>query len=238
MNIICYLSNGYPTNEKTLENADNYVAGGCDIIEVDLPTNNPFLDNEFIQGRMKHSYAQDKTLQSQVDNLLKIREKYPEQKILLLVYEYTVKEMGLEVFVKIAQKICPEAVILVGSEDNTVTQYLKIHGIEVAHFIPFDLPDSEIEKAKNSTSFIYLQAKPTGSVRANLDTLKKVIAYLRTEKGLNQPIYCGMGISTQEDIEMLADAGAEGAFIGSSVLKLTDRSDVIDYIKKLKEVSI
>ena len=41
MNLICYLTNGNPSIEGTIEMAKTYVASGCDIIEVDLPAQDP-----------------------------------------------------------------------------------------------------------------------------------------------------------------------------------------------------
>ena len=48
MNLICYLSNGYPTIEKSIEVAQTYVSAGCDMIEIDFPSRDPFLEGEFI----------------------------------------------------------------------------------------------------------------------------------------------------------------------------------------------
>ena len=53
MNLICYLSNGYPTIESSKKVAQEYVEAGCDIIEIDFPSHNPFFESELIAGRMK-----------------------------------------------------------------------------------------------------------------------------------------------------------------------------------------
>lgn len=44
MDLICYLSNGYPSLERSIEIAKDYVKGGCDIIEIDFPSRDPFLE--------------------------------------------------------------------------------------------------------------------------------------------------------------------------------------------------
>lgn len=239
MNIICYLSNGYPTEEQTLNLAEHYIEGGCDIIEIDLPTDNPFLDNETIQNRMKMSYSKDSTLESHVKTIYNIRESHPKQKILMLSYEHTIRQYGVDKFIKLVKDIEVESVILIAPEDESITNKLKESGVKIASFIPFDLPEHDIKVAESANGFVYLQAKPTGKVREGYDTLEKVIKYLREDRGFKQPIYCGMGVSTPEDVSNLKKSGADGAFIGSSLFKLQDSPDkLVNYICELKKASV
>ena len=44
MEIICYLSSGYPTIESSIEVANDYAKAGCKIIEVDFPSRDPYLE--------------------------------------------------------------------------------------------------------------------------------------------------------------------------------------------------
>ena len=52
MDLICYLSNGYPSIDSSKETAQRYVGAGCDIIEIDFPARAPYLESEYIAGRM------------------------------------------------------------------------------------------------------------------------------------------------------------------------------------------
>ena len=53
MEIICYLSNGYPTIEASYNMAVEYADAGCRMLEVDFPSRNPYLESDYIAGRMK-----------------------------------------------------------------------------------------------------------------------------------------------------------------------------------------
>ena len=53
MEIICYLSNGYPTIEVSYNMAVEYADAGCKMMEVDFPSRNPYLESDYIAGRMK-----------------------------------------------------------------------------------------------------------------------------------------------------------------------------------------
>ena len=57
MEIICYLSNGYPTIEASYNMAVEYADAGCRMMEVDFPSRNPYLESDYIAGRMKKALA-------------------------------------------------------------------------------------------------------------------------------------------------------------------------------------
>jgi tryptophan synthase alpha chain len=235
MQLICYLSNGYPSIEKTLNNAADYITGGCDIIEIDLPTDNPFLDNQLIQNRMVASYNSDPTLNSQSKTVVTLHDRYPNQKIIILAYEKTIKEYGEEKFASLANKIQAESVILIAPENDKIKKFLMKEGVKVASYIQFHLPEKEIEEARDSNGFIYLQAKPGNEIKEGFESLDKIIKYLREERGFTQPIYCGVGISTKEDVKMVKAAGGDGVFIGSGLLKKEQEPNkMVGYLKGLK----
>ncbi|KKK38920.1 hypothetical protein WQ57_06110 [Mesobacillus campisalis] len=236
--VICYLSNGFPSIEKTLETADLYVEGGCDIIEIDIPTDNPFLDNEFIGGRMRKAFEQNQNYDYYLETIRKIREKHPEQEILIVLYEHSLKDIGVEKFIEFCHQLHTEDIILVGNEDNQIKNELMENGIRVSSYIQYHLPDEEIGMAKNTNGFIYLQAKSVGKVREGCETLRDCIEYLRNE-GVNQPIYCGVGISNKEDVAMVSNAGGNGAFIGSAVLKKQNQpNELVHFIQEVKAATI
>lgn len=233
MQLICYLSNGFPSKEKMFENAAAYIEAGCDIIEVDLPTNNPFLDGELIQQRMSAAYEMDSTLDQPIQNLLELRMLYPKQKFLLLSYEHTIEQVGINRFIGLCQAFHPEAVILVAPKNDVIRGQLMESDISVASYIPFHLPVAEVTQAKDANGFIYLQAKTT-KTEVPYQTLKEVIAHLK-EIGFTQKIYCGVGVSSPEDILMVKEAGADAAFVGSVILKQEAHlSEMKEYIRLLK----
>ena len=98
------------------------------------------------------------------------------------------------------------------------------------------MDESEIEVSKNSNGFVYMQAKPIGcDASPKYPTLADCIARLRQE-GIDREIYCGVGIYTPDDIEMAKAAGADGVFVGSTILKAqNDIPNMKNIIKSLKE---
>ena len=70
MKLICYLSNGYPTIESSIEMAEIYSEAGCDVIEIDFPSANPYLESELISGRMAKALENCSDFQKYMDGMV------------------------------------------------------------------------------------------------------------------------------------------------------------------------
>lgn len=211
-----------------------YSEAGCDVIEIDFPSRNPYLESELISGRMAKALENCSDFQSYMEGMQEAKKKNPNTSFILLSYENTIKEMGYGAF----EKFCLEQgfldLILVGLEDDTIKNKLIEAGIRVSCYVQYHLDEAEVESAIHSNGFVYLQAKPTtGNVNPDYPELKDCIQYLRS-RGITRPIYCGVGIYQPEDVRMAKEAGADGVFVGSTILKLHD--DVPALKEKIKEL--
>ncbi len=222
MKLICYLSNGYPTIADSIETAKRYVEAGCDIVEVDFPSPNPFLEGEYIASRMKAALKACRDYDKYMDGIATLRRELPDTRLLLLMYEDTVRDIGVEKFLRYCGEHGFKDLILVGMKDETIKNRCIAEGMRVSCYVQFNMDDEEISVAKNSNGFVYMQAKPVGiDINPEYPTLKDCIAKLR-EEGIEREIYCGVGIYTADDIRMAKEAGADGVFVGSTILKLQD----------------
>ena len=218
--LICYLSNGYPTIESSIEMAENYIQAGCDIIEVDFPSSDPYLEGEYIANRMKEALEGCKDYDKYMEGIVKIKNSHPSTKFILLSYENTILEIGIERFVKFCTENDLMDLIYVGSHNEEVKNRLIDNGIKISCYVQFHMDENEVQSALLSNGFVYMQAKPTtNNINPEYPTLKHCIDRLK-ELGVNREIYCGVGIYTPEDIQMARESGADGVFVGSTVLKL------------------
>ncbi|NLI21691.1 MAG: tryptophan synthase subunit alpha [Clostridiales bacterium] len=232
MKLICYLSNGYPSIEASIRMAETYVQAGCDVMEVDFPGRNPYLEGDFIAGRMKQALAACDDYDRYMDGMAEIRRRLPHTTLLLMIYEDTLLEIGYDRFVAFCRTNGFSDLILVGLKEDTVKLRLMADGLKVSCYVQFDLPDDEAAQAVASNGFVYLQAKPVdGRVNPACPTLAACIAALR-RRGVDRPIYCGVGVHTPADAAMVRAAGGDGAFIGSAILKLHD--DVPAMIREIQ----
>ena len=241
MKLICYLSNGYPTIERSLEIVDEYFEAGCDIVEIDFPARRPYLDSRFIQSRMKKALDVCDDYKRYMDGISKACEKYSGSRFAVLVYEETVEEIGIDNFIDFCCRNALLDIIYIGNARMDFKTQCMERGLRIAAYLPFHLPADDLAAAENTNGFIYLQYRPAPAQKLPFDTLGECIGYLRRETGidLSRPIYCGVGVESAEDIRRIKENGGDGAFVGSAVLKLHDNPRVMKtLIRNMKNAAL
>lgn len=235
MKLICYLSGGYPDFESAARLAHAYADAGVDTIEIDFPSRDPYVDAPYIQERMRAALAACDDYDRYLEAVAVIAREIPEADVLLTIYENTVREIGVEKFAAWCREHNLLDVIITGISDNQVKDELMAGGMKVSCYVPFDLPEADVEHALGSNGFCYLQAMPAlGQATEAHPTLASCVSYLR-ERGLTTPIYCGVGVHSPEDAKVVRDAGADGVFVGTAVLKLMDDQHAMaEMIKRFK----
>ena len=235
MKLIGYLSNGYPSLNASMEIAREYADAGIDIIEIDFPSSNPYLENELISTRMAKALEINSNYRDYMTEMIEIREKLPKTEFILLAYENTVEEIGIAEFTDFCLTNGFSDLILVGLKDEEIKNRLIESGIKVSCYVQFHMDEREIRSALASNGFVYMQAKPApNQVNPEFPALRDCIAHLRA-RGIDRKIYCGVGIHTENDVAMARDAGADAVFVGSSILKLhDDRPAMKSLIARLK----
>jgi tryptophan synthase alpha chain len=232
MELILYLSYGYPTIEASEEMASRYVDAGCDIIEVDLPAKNPYLESDYIKERMHQALNNNDNYDDYMAGIIRIKEAHPNTKFILLAYEETVQEIGEDKFIKFCKDNEILDLIYVGFKTDTLKNKLIEHGLRVSCYIQHHLPSEEVKSALHSNGFVYLQAKPANNrICPKYPTLATILKHLNTLI-TDRPIYTGVGISTEEDVAYAKESGADAVFVGSTILKL--HSDPMAMKEKIK----
>ncbi len=235
MDIILYLSNGYPTIEASIQMAKEYADAGCGMIEIDFPSHDPFLESELIKDRMKKALEACDDYDAYMEEIVRVKKELPQVKLLVLSYENTVREIGIDKYIRFCLDNDLKDVLLVGVTDNEVKDRFLEAGLRVSCYVQFQMLEEEIQSAKDSNGFVYLQAKVTpgqGYVNPQYPTLKDCIRCLR-EHGIDRPIYCGVGVHAPEDVKMVKEAGGDAAFVGSTILKL--QGDLPAMKEKIRE---
>lgn len=229
MKLICYLSNGYPTIESSITVAKDYVEAGCDIIEVDFPAAEPYLESEYIAARMKSALESCNDYSRYMDGIKQMKSNHPGTKFIIVTYEKTIRSIGTERFIEFCTQNGIKDLIYVGNDNVEMKKQIIEGGMTISCYVQFHMPEEEIKAALSSNGFVYMQAKPTtGNVNPQYPTLKDCINELK-RRGITREIYAGVGIYQTEDVQMARNAGADAVFIGSTILKLqTD-------IPKMKE---
>jgi tryptophan synthase alpha chain len=222
--------------EESHQTVRDYLKGGVDVIETDFPAEDPYYDSDMIKERMWEALRKYPDYDTYMESIETILKEHPGVKLYILIYERTILTIGIDKFVDFMKRNNLEEMILVGTEFPEVRERLIKEKFKVSAFIQFHAPDDQIELAKTTTGFIYLQASSDGRYHPEHKDLKSIIKYLRYQ-GLTNEINCGIGIHTYDDLRMVKEAGADGAFIGTQVLLLHGQSEkLVNKVKELKAV--
>ena len=222
MKIICYLSYGYPSIEYSLKMAKCYIEAGADMMECSLPAKDPYLDSEFIAGRMADALSQCDDYNVYLEKLGEFSDENPDFRIVLLLYEATMLEIGIEKLLSFMKAHGINDIIYAGRIDHPeIKQHMIEEGVQICCPVDHHMREKDIQEALNSNSFTYMEARPLTGSREGFEELKPCIQYLR-DAGLDRPIYCGVGIHTVEDVIYAKEAGGDGVFIGSTLIKQYD----------------
>ncbi len=230
MDLICYLSNGYPSLERSIEIAKDYVKG--DVISSKLifhPVTR--FRREYIASRMAKALQVCDDYDVYMKEMIKVKELLPTTSFILLAYENTIEEIGVERFTSFCKENGLVDIILCGIKNDDIKNYLILNGLKISCYIQRAMEKSEVDYAISSNGFVYLQAK-SDKEYPQFPTLASCIEYLR-ENGITRPIYCGVGIHTLEDVKMAKEAGSDAVFVGSTILKLQDNPPKL--IQTIKE---
>lgn len=235
MRMIGYVTGGYPSVEGSLEVARNYIRGGCDMLEISLPLENnreaPYLSN-----LMKKAVAACSDYEVYLDAIHRLRGEYPDIQITILLYNEAAVKIGAERLASFCEENAIHDVNSPDLSDPEVREALVAHGIQEAGLILYEPSEKRLRHAQNTNGFLYMQAFPRDgqTLVKHLETPTELIHYIR-ENGITNPIYCGGGIRKPEDVRTLQDAGADGFFLGTSLLQLAEQPEkFVETVKSFK----
>lgn len=225
--LACYFSMGDPLFDDAMR--DIYAQSGVDILELGIPTPDPYLDGPDVGNAMARALAGPfdpyrrmaetvAWIAADPDRPAGVCMAYPD----LDIGRIDIATLdGLDGFLIIGRD---------GRADNRQIDRLSAdHSIRDCGLVPLHFGDGEAADAARFDGYVMLQAAAgvTGP-RAMLDpALGDAIARLRTAK-MNSPILAGFGIGTAQQAREAIDLGADGVVIGSMcVRKVLEGPDAI-----------
>ncbi len=234
---ICYLSFGYPSITKSIEYAGKYIEGGCDAIEVSIPPKNPYRDSKFLQDLYAVALSQCDNYDRYLDGIAEMVRQYPSTEFFFVLYHEVIMAIGAE---KLGQFCNEHRIVNVISgdlHDEKAIKTLRKYGVKLARSVNYKMDEDDIQRCIETDGFTYMQAFPSEGqyVKPGFEDLSTCIKYLR-ERKISEPIYCGAGIKSPEDAKKVKEAGGNGFFVGSSIIKLYDEPEkLVELIKEYKE---
>lgn len=222
-----FVTIGDPNPELSYEIMDTLVKAGADALELGIPFSDPLADGPTIQGANIRALNSKTTPIVCFDLIAKIRAKYPETPIGLLVYANLVFANGIDTFYTKCQKAGVDSVLIADVPTNESEEFRTSaikHNVHPIFIAPPSASDETLETvAKLGGGYTYLlsRAGVTGAETKAGMPVTQLLARLNQFDA--PPAILGFGISEPAQVEEAIKAGAAGAISGSATVKIIEQ---------------
>ena len=219
--LIPYLVAGDPNKETTIELMHALVSNGADIIELGIPFSDPSSDGEVIQNSIERSLRKGTSLNDTLDIVAKFRARNEVTPIVLMGYLNPVEIMGVDNFVRRAQKEGVDGVLMVDmppAEAGVLNAKLKEVNIDSIFLVAPTTTQERVKSILNMTSgyVYYVSLKGvTGASITDVDEVERNVCSLRSSTDL--PIVVGFGIKDGKSAKEMARV-SDGVIVGSALV--------------------
>ena len=219
--LIPYLVAGDPNKETTIELMHALVSNGADIIELGIPFSDPSSDGEVIQSGIERSLRKGTSLNDTLDIVSKFRARNEVTPIVLMGYLNPVEIMGIDNFVRRAQKEGVDGVLMVDmppAEAGVLNAKLKEVNIDSIFLVAPTTTQERVKSILNMTSgyVYYVSLKGvTGASITDVDEVERNVCSLRSSTDL--PIVVGFGIKDGKSAKEMARV-SDGVIVGSALV--------------------
>lgn len=243
--LMSHLVAGYPTDELSLTAARALVAGGADILEIQLPFSDPSADGPAIQGACTEVLERHYRTADGLSFIEKLHKEFPQVAIYIMSYGSLIYTPGVENFCKKAASVGVTGMIIPDLPfdfDEGLTAACKANGmINIPVAAPSMSPE-RLEKLANA-GFPYIYAAlRTGITGTDTKIDDATLDFLNKVSAGGSKIYGGFGISNGVQSGALADS-VEAVVAGSVFVRIItenkgDKDKLFEAVKaKAKEIT-
>jgi len=235
-----FVTIGDPTPEQSLKIIDTLVESGADALELGIPFSDPLADGPTIQGATIRALESGTTPVICFELLAKIRAKYPEMPIGLLMYANLVFTSGVESFYQKCAEAGVDSVLVAdvpvkeSKEFRVAAEKYGIHPIFIAPPNADEATLKTVSEYSGGYTYLLSRAGVTGAETKAGMPINHLLESLKVHNA--PPALLGFGISEPAQVKEAIEAGAAGAISGSAVVKVIE-NNLGDNIEMLKQMS-
>lgn len=218
---------GDPTEKEFLRRIKIYLEVQPDIIELIFPFSDPVADGTVMQAAHERALKAGSTTARSFKLIKKIRGMLSfskhETPLFIIAYANTVLQYGIDHFYAALKSADADAILIPDlplEEAEPFTKAARRQGIDQI-FIVSEYTDAprlkKIEKVGSGFLYVVSALGVTGVRKKLAVSLFPLIKHLK--KNTRLPLMVGFGVSTKEHIASLQKCGADGAIVGSALVK-------------------
>lgn len=217
---------GDPDLDKSKEIIFSLQEAGADVIELGIPYSDPLADGPVIQLAAQRALKAGTTLKKAIELHASIKDKL-NVPVVIFTYYNPVIAYGLENFIKDIKNAGIKGVLVPDlpiEEAGKIIQLTKENQIELIMLVTPTSGDDRLKAITvASEGFVYL-VSITGVTGARSSFSESVESSItKVKKFTNKPICVGFGISKVEHITQLKQLDAQGAIVGSAIIKIVEQ---------------
>ncbi len=240
---------GDPDYKTSLQIVKTIVDAGADILELGFSFSEPIADGPTIQTAGVRAISAGSNTDKNFKFVKEVR-KFTDIPIGILIYTNLIYPRGIEKFYKDAKEAGIDSVLvadLPAEEAEPYAQTAKKYQVGTV-FIVSPLTDNiRLSKiSKKTTGFIYVVSR-LGVTGARQDLQQGTLNLLKRIKPRTKlPLCVGFGISKPEHVKSVCKAGADGAIVGSAIVKIIENNlknkkvmfkKIENYVKSMKNAT-
>ena len=217
-----FLMAGDPDLETTARILLKLQESGADMVELGIPYSDPLADGPIIQLAASRALSSGTSPTKVFKMLLELRDKLSIP-IILFTYSNPLINRGLEEFCSEASEVGVSGLVVPDlplEEAEKLSRIAETKAIDLVLLVAPTTPLDRMKKIANtSNGFTYLVSVTgvTGersSIEENVETLVKQL-----KGSSSSPVAVGFGISDAKHIKQVKEWGADGAIVGSALVK-------------------
>ncbi|MDN4501174.1 tryptophan synthase subunit alpha [Alteromonadaceae bacterium BrNp21-10] len=218
---------GDPDLETSYKIICTLVDNGADALELGFPYSDPIADGPTIQKASIRALSHHFKTADSFAVIARVRAKYPDVAIGLLLYSNLVFRRGIETFYAEAKQAGVDSILLADvplREGTPFRTAAEANGIKQILIAPPNANDEDLAAiAKQTQGYTYLlgRAGVTGAEATATTPVHEMV--MRLKQNNAAPAVIGFGISTPEHVKAAISAGADGAIAGSATVNIIEK---------------
>jgi tryptophan synthase alpha chain len=202
-----------------------YVDSGADVLEIGYPFSDPIADGPINQRAAIRSIGAG-LAHASFFKLIKTIRAYSDCPIGILLYANSARHPGYETFCKRAADAGIDSLLAADmppEESGELGVAMRRNNLQTVHIVSELTPLDRMRYiCRHVTGFVYVVSRlGTTGVQKKLNaTVDTTLSNLR--KVTDKPLCVGFGISLPEHVRHMKTAGADGAIVGSALVKIIE----------------
>jgi tryptophan synthase alpha chain len=235
--IMAHMVIGYPSFEESRAIAEQYIASGMQILELQIPFSHPTADGTVLTEANRKAVRAGTTLEMSFDFLKDLRAKHPEQRMMAMTYLNKLFSYGIGPCCDRLQEAgVPYLIVPDLPADSPLAQAIHDHPyVQLVPVVSANTSEDRLRRLlERQPDYVYLMAdyKITGSGFSINPKIAAVVGMIRRHS--QAKVGLGFGISERAQVEAVLQI-ADFAIVGSAFTQAIDAGTLG---QKLAELSL